>query len=195
MQLGKILPFSKHNTLQANGEQAQRCSPLAFSSFFNDDFFLNYFNNTAQFSTGVTTNQENLALKEYSKGNNGILNLPDVLIEQYTVFETNGKFTLPFFLLDEIFSELPDNGRTFAYFINTYTKETAYHKQILLKTKEASYLIDSQNTNVIVFEHEEYLASNYLKKLTNLSVLMSVHERKYIFGTEGYDTNIFKHLI
>lgn len=195
MQLGKQLPFSRHTVPAANGEQLKRCSPLAFSSLFNDDFFLRYFDNTAEKEIGVTTNQENLALTEYSKGGCGILNLGDSVVQQYNIFETNGKFTLPFFLLEEIFSELPERGYCYVYFLNVFSSGNELHKQIVIQSKDYCYLIDSSNTNVIIFEHQEYINSNYVKRLTNLSVLMSIHERKFIFGTEGYDINLFKHLI
>lgn len=195
MQPGKRLPFSRHTIPAANGEQLKRCSPLAFASFFNDQFFLDYFNNTAEMSVGITTNQENLALQEYSKGGSGILNLPNTLVQQYNIFETNGKFTLPFFLLEQIFEDLPENGKCYAYFLNVFSSENELHKQIVLLTKEHCYLIDSVNTNVIIMEPKEYISSNYVKRLTNLSVLMSIHERKFVYGTDGYDVSIFKHLI
>lgn len=195
MELGKKLPFSRHSCPTANGEQLKRCSPLAFSSLFNDDFFLRYFDNTAYSSEGLITNQENIALSNYSQGGCGFLQEHGKEIQQYAIFETDAKFTIPFFVLEEIFSEKPDSDRVFIYFTNTFTKENMLHKQIILWAKDACYLIDSANENVIVMTHQEYINSTYLKRLTNLSVLLSVHERKFVCGTDGYDIKLFKHLI
>ncbi len=196
MQLGKQLPFSKHTSPSANGESLKRCSPLAFSSFFNDKFFLDYFENDREKNEGVIINQENSALSQYSRERNcGLLRCKEEVYEQYSIFETNGKFTIPFFVLSDIFTEVPNKGFAFVYFLSVYSKEGQMHKQIAIQTNDKFYIIDSSNTHVVILEHKEYIESNYIKRLTNLSVLMSIHERKFVGGTEGYDITLFKHLI
>lgn len=192
MQLGKELPFSIHNT-PANGVTVM-CSPLAFSSLFDNKYFIDFFEERDYQGLGLITNQENEALRNFSLGNWSKI-LPDSLVEQYAIFETDAKFTLPVHLMPEILSDKPDADKVYIYLTNTFSKENLLHKQIVLWGKYNGYLIDTNNKNVIVMEHQEYIASSYIKRLTNLSVLMSIPERKFVGGTDGFDIKLFNHLI
>lgn len=193
MQLGKELPFSIHNCPTANGVSA-RCSPLAFSSLFNNKFFIEFFKEDDYGELGLITNQENEALRLFSFHLRNTI-LPPKIVEQYAIFETDAKFTLPVHLMPEILSDKPDADKVYVYLTNTFSKENLLHKQIVLWGKYNGYLIDTNNKNVIVMEHQEYITSSYIKRLTNLSVLMLVRERKFVGGTDGFDIKLFNHLI
>jgi hypothetical protein len=171
----------------------KRCSPLAFSSFFNDTFFLDYFKDYS-LDSGVTTNQENNALIEYSNFGCGILGLKGLQVQQYAIFETNGKFAIPRHIITEILEDAPEAGRCYCYFINI-AQQDGFHKQILIRTKDTISIIDANFSNVFVLAPFEYFEGNAINRITNLSVLMSVHDSKWIFGTEGYDENLLKHLL
>jgi hypothetical protein len=194
MTTGKKLPFSKHTLEAAIGDPLKRCSPMALSSFFNDRFFVDFYMNNDKQKDGNSINKENVALTEYSKTGCGFLKT-DKLVQQYCVFETNGKFSVPPFVLEEVFSDLPENGCIYAYFITIASQNVGMHKQILLRAKDGMYLIDSENTNVIWLSYEEYMSSNIIKRITNVSVLMFVEENQFAFFPQGYDINLFKHLI
>lgn len=183
---GKRLPFSEH-TIPYRGT-AKRCSPLAFSSFFNNPYFIGRYS-TEELEGGITTNMENKSIAEFCsviKQQNHV--------EQYAIFETNGKFRIPTSYLEEIFDDNPQAGKCYCYFVNIVTN-AGFHKQIYIRTKDSVYIIDSHNEFVEQLTMQEFYATGLLSRITNLSVLMNVKEKKFLFGTEGYDCEMFNHLI
>lgn len=193
---GKRLQFSEY-TYPSVGA-AKRCSLLAFSSLFETGYFLSKLTEE-ETAGGITTNMENSLLREFfSKGVPNAFkdraNCFGLHVEQYAIFETNGKFRIPTHYLEEIFDDSPSRGRMYIYFISIATSG-GFHKQIYLRTSEAIYIIDSQREFVEVLSLQEFYSTQILNKITNLSALMVVPEKKFLFGTDGYDENLFKHLI
>lgn len=193
---GKRLQFSEF-TYPSNGA-AKRCSVLALSSLFSTGYFLSRLSEE-ELSGGITTNMENFLIREFfykgvpntfkSKSNTYGLH-----IEQYSIFETNGKFRIPLHYLEEIFDDSPENGKAYLYFVSIATG-AGFHKQIYIRSKTSIYIIDSQREFVEVFTMPEFYSTSLLTKITNLSVLMIVPEKRFLFGTDGYEENLFQHLI
>lgn len=198
MKIGKPLPYSVHTIERRSNQDTKRCSPLAFSSFFNDRTFIDWHTDEMAIKNGLLTNNENKLLERYSSEHNaGFLNSSGRPIQQFNIFETNAKFRVPMFVLGEIFEgDSPENGKAYAYFINAFSTEAGgLHKYIVIHANGEFYIIDSLERNVMICSPNEMMSSNILYRLTNLSVLMFIDTCEFVGGVKGYDIELFKHII
>lgn len=169
MEYGKPIPYSFSHIQKIYGNQVRSiCSPLVFSTIFNDVFFYEryiseyYAKNNGN---GLMLPQENDILLEFSKSKFGRS------YKQHVVFETNGKFNIPPAILRDILMDYPERNECYLYLIY-YVFNGGYHKNALIQTEKKFYVIDSNESFVLVYDHEEYIASIKNKIITNFSIIV-----------------------
>lgn len=186
MEKGKELRYNHIWLKKKYGEQATNaCSPLAFSILFDTEFFVEIFLDKIKSSIGISINQENIMLADYcSKINRSTF-------QQYNVFETNGKFSIPKDILLDLWGDSPDTlEECYVYFISVVT-DSGWHKQCVIQTKDRFHLIDGNYNNILSYEKSEFLKAFYFNRLTNLSVLINQVDNSFV----KYKISEFLHIL
>lgn len=194
MKLGKEIKYSIHTV--NSGEQNKMCSPLALSSFWCTDFFHKEAFKRGYGHEGLGINKDNCLLRSYFSQEDVRSRYSiqgDTEVELVSIYETNGKYSVPLFAISDVILDEPERGRFYAYFV-TIANGGVLHRQVVCMRKREIYLIDTKHSNVLVFEPNEYLDSAFCRAITNLSVMLLTQQNKYLFGTEGYDEELFTHI-
>jgi len=159
------------------------CSPLLFSTVFNDDYFIKKYSELYKDNKnpGIIINSENIILRDY---------LPMLGNEQLNIIETNGKFTIPKETIIDLWEDTPDENHVYIYYL-VVIGQSGFHKVALLQTRSQFYYIDTNNKTVFVYEQHELINQFPYNRLTNLSVLVNPAIPEFI----AYKKENFLHII
>lgn len=181
MQQGKPLEFNSKWFIENYGGRCENvCSPLAFSILFNDFYFIeDRLNSTYPSNLGYSLSKENQILRSYFSSR------AEKQYEQYNIFETNNKFSIPSSIMEDIFSDIPErDNECYVYYLGVLSSNANPHKIILVQNKDKFYLVDPNNTNVLIYEQQEFIHSFNFKRVFNLSVLIDVDSNSFKIYTK-----------